>query len=299
MSGFSMTPIRIVYTDLDGTMVGPWGCFFRTAAAEPDLAAARALVDLLAAEVTLVLVSGRTRPQLAEAARIFGADGYVGELGAVVGWHHATRHEVLRGRMPEKYTGTLVEVLHTEGLVAALLERYEGRLDYHAPWHLDHESDVMLRGTVDPAEVETWLRGQGFGWVRLHDNGRLPTYDTAGAERHVYHLMADGLSKGGGVAADLARRGLRPDQAIAIGDSFSDLSMAPHVHRFFLTANGLRSPAAAAAVAATPNATVCRAEVGLGWAEAVRYALEFGNGGETREVEEITSNPLRDPGPAL
>lgn len=288
MSGTSGTsgragggPIRIVYTDLDGTMVGPWGCFFRTAAAEPDLEPSRALVDLLAAGVTLVLVSGRTRPQLAEAARIFGADGYVGELGAVVGWDHATRHEFLRGEMPEKFTGTLVEVLHGEGLVEAMFDRYAGRLEYHAPWHADHESDVMLRGTVDPAEVEEWLQEQGFGWVRLHDNGRLPPYDAGGTGRHVYHLMADGLSKGGGVAADLARRGLRPDQAIAIGDSYSDLSMAPHVHRFFLTANGLRSPAAAAAVAVAPNATVCGDEVGLGWVEAIRYALEFRNGAET------------------
>jgi hydroxymethylpyrimidine pyrophosphatase-like HAD family hydrolase len=276
-----VTPIRVVYTDLDGTMVGPWGCFFRTAASTPELEPARALVDLLAAGVTLVLVSGRTRPQLAEAARIFGADGYVGELGAVLGWDHATRHEFLRGDLPEKYTGTVVDVVHAEGIVDALFDRYRGRLDYHSPWHDDHENDVMLRGSVDPAEVEAWLRGEGFGWLRLHDNGRLPAYDAGGADRHVYHLMAGGLSKGGGVAADLARRGLRPDQAIAIGDSLSDLSMAPHVRRFFLTANGLRSPAAAAALADTPNATVCGAEVGLGWAEAVRAALGIGNEKET------------------
>ncbi len=269
-----MSGVQIVYSDLDGTMVGPWGCFFRAHDRTPDLTAARALVDLLAAGRTLVLVSGRTRPQLAEAARIFGADGFVGELGAVLGWNRAMDVEILRGDMPEHFAGTLVEVLHDEGLVGELLGRYAGRLDYHSPWHADHTSDVMLRGAVDPSEVEEWLRAQGFGWVRLHDNGRLPPYDARAPEQHVYHLMADGLSKGGGVAADLARRGLVPGQAIAIGDSLSDLSMAPHVRRFFLTANGLHSPAAAAAVAATPNATVCAGEVGAGWAEAVRYALE-------------------------
>ena len=63
---------RIVYTDLDGTMVGPWGCFFRAADAAPDLGAARALVDLLAAEITLVLVSGRTRPQELRGRRLPG-----------------------------------------------------------------------------------------------------------------------------------------------------------------------------------------------------------------------------------
>ena len=268
-----MTRIRVVYSDLDGTMVGPWGCFFRAADRSPDLEAARALVDLLAAGVELVLVSGRTRTQLSEAARIFGADGYVGELGAVLGWERALRHEVLRGAMPDHLPGTLVAALHADGLVAKLLDRYAGRLDYHAPWHESHEADVMLRGEVSPAEVEKWLAGEGYGWLRLHDNGRLPTRGPGSAEMHVYHLMADGLSKGTGVAADLARRGLGPDDAIAIGDSASDLAMAPHVRRFFLTANGLRSPAAAGGMAALRNVTVCAGEVGHGWAEAVRWAL--------------------------
>jgi hydroxymethylpyrimidine pyrophosphatase-like HAD family hydrolase len=264
--------VRVIYTDLDGTMVGPWGCFFRAADRSPDLEAARALVDALAAGVELVLVSGRTRPQLSEAARIFGADGYVGELGAVLGWQHALRHEVLRGEMPGHYPGTLAEALEADGLLERLFARYP-RLEFHAPWHIGHEADVMLRGEADPAEVEAWLAAEGFGWLRLHDNGRLPTRGPGSVETHVYHLMAAGLSKGTGVAADLERRGLRAQDAIAIGDSASDLAMAPYVRRFFLTANGLRSPAAAAGAAAAPNVTVCAGEVGHGWAEAVRWAL--------------------------
>jgi phosphoglycolate phosphatase len=276
-----MAGIRVVYSDMDGTMVGPWGCFFRAADRSPDPEPAAALVELLGAGVTLVLVSGRTRPQLAEAARLFGADGYVGELGAVIGWDHALRHEVLRGAMPDHLGGTIFEALETTGLLERLLDRYAGRLEYHAPWHLGHEADVMLRGEVEVAEVEKWLAGEGFGWLRLHDNGRLYRFGTAdrgpgSPERDVYHLMADGLSKGTGVAADLARRGLTPDQAIAIGDSSSDLAMAPYVRRFFLTANGLASPAAAAGAASLPNVTVCAGEVGRGWAEAVRWALAAG-----------------------
>ena len=110
-------------------------------------------------------------------------------------------------------------------------------------------------------------------WLRLHDNGRLPPQAglTADGERlHVYHLMADGITKGTGVAADLARRGLTPDQAIAIGDSRSDLLMAQHVRRFFMTANG----AHVVADGAPDNVTVCQGMNGLGWVEAVRWALD-------------------------
>jgi hydroxymethylpyrimidine pyrophosphatase-like HAD family hydrolase len=267
--------IRVIYSDLDGTMVGPMGCFFVTAAFEPTLAPAQALVDLIAAGIPLVLVSGRTRAQLDEACRIFAADGYVGELGAVLGWGHAQEHEVLRGAMPESYDGTLVEVLQTEGIADRLLKRYEGRLEHHAPWHEGHEADLMLRGHVETAEVEAWLTGQGLGWLRVRDNGVLPVeeYGALRAPVHVYHLMADGLTKGYGVAADLARRGLSREDAIAVGDSVSDLSMAPYVRRFFLTANGAASAATVAAAEEHDNVTVCSGANGLGWVEAIRWAL--------------------------
>lgn len=266
-----MTSIRVVYSDLDGTMVGPRGCFFRAADSAVTLEPARALADLLGAGIALVLVSGRTRAQLQEATRIFGADGFVGEMGAVLGWGHGAGSELLRGAMPPELTGTLPAVLGANGLLGELFAAFAGHLEYHAPWHLGHEADVMLRGYVDPAQVDAWLARRGHGWLRLLDNGRLPPAAAGftGGPRHVYHLMAAGISKGAGVAADLARRGLAPEHAIAIGDSRSDLTMAPFVRRFFLTANG----AHAVEGDRPANVTVCQEKVGLGWVEAIRWAL--------------------------
>lgn len=265
--------IKVIYSDLDGTMVGPRGCFVRAADGSLTLEPSRALVDLLSAGLDLVLVSGRTRAQLAEATRIFGADGFVGELGAVLGWRHGLEHEFLRGAMPAEIDGTLFDALEATGLVTDLLEAFGGGLEFHAPWHLGHEADVMLAGSVEVTQVHTWLSGRGYGWLRLHDNGRLPAYAGLAQDDgplHVYHLMAAGISKGTGVAADLERRGLTPDQAIAIGDSRSDLEMAACVRQFFLTANG-----AHAIDASSPtNVTLCQGENGLGWVEAVRWALQ-------------------------
>jgi phosphoglycolate phosphatase len=267
--------VAALYSDLDGTMVGPYGCFFRDADTSPTLEPARALVDLLGAGLPLVLVSGRTRSQLEEACRIFGADGYVGEMGAVLGWDAGRHSAVLTGAMPDRFDGTPWQAMHGTGLVDRLLRRYSGRLEYHAPWHTGHEGDVMLRGRVDDAEVERWLASEGFGWLRLHDNGVLPVVEMPGqgGPVHVYHLMPDGLSKGQGVAADLQRRGLRREDAVAVGDSVSDLSMAPHVERFYLVANGAASPATSRAARGHDNVVVCSGANGLGWAEAVRWTL--------------------------
>jgi len=271
--------IRIVYSDLDGTMVGPGGCLFRTAESELTLEPARALVELLDAGLDLVLVSGRTRPQLVEAARLVGADGFVGELGAVVGWDRGRSVEVLAGAMPRRYGDRPpFQVLAELGVVPALFDRWPGRLEWHAPWHRDHEADAMLRGQVDVADVHRFLDEQGLSWLRLRDNGVLPPGRPTGldpdvAPVHVYHLMPDGLSKGLGLRHDLARRGLAREQAIAIGDSASDLDMAPYVCRLWLVANGAAEPHMAELVAAHDNVVVTDAAVGLGWAQAVRSAL--------------------------
>lgn len=276
--------MKILYTDLDGTMVGPGGNFFATVHREPTDEPARALLELHRAGVTLVLVSGRTRPQLVEAGRIFGADGFVAELGALVGWDGGRQREVLTGAMPAEHAGRLpLEVMTAGGLPDALFDRWPGRLQWHAPWHAGHEADAMLRGLVDPAEVERWLAGRGWDWLRLRDNGVLsarpdwPGLAPDARPPHVYHLMPAGLSKGAAVGWDLARRGLSAADAVAVGDSASDLTMAPYVDRLWVVANGAAAPhmtpLLADARAAGHDIRVAAGAVGLGWAEAVRDAL--------------------------
>jgi hydroxymethylpyrimidine pyrophosphatase-like HAD family hydrolase len=90
---------------------------------------------------------------------------------------------------------------------------------------------------------------------------------------HIYHLVPDGISKGLAVARDLERRGLHRADAVAIGDSASDLEMAPVVGRFSLVANGARPPHMAALLARHDNVVVEPGSYGAGWAGAVRAAL--------------------------
>lgn len=275
---------RIVYSDLDGTMVGPGGSFFAAMDRTPTDAPARALLDLHRAGVPLVLVSGRTRAQLVEAAALFGADGYVAELGALVGWNGHRDSAVLTGAMPASYGDRLpLEVITSAGLPEKLFALWPGRLQWHAPWHAAHEADAMLRGLVDVADAEAWLAGQGYGWLRMRDNGVIswrkgfPGLDDDVLPPHVYHLMPDGLSKGAAVAWDLARRGIDPAGAVAVGDSASDLTMASEVGTMFVVSNGARSPAVQPLVgelrSAGHDVRVTTGEVGLGWAEAIHACL--------------------------
>ena len=270
---------RIVYTDLDGTMVGPRGSFWHSATRDLTDSPAGALLRLHRSGVPLVLVSGRTVAQLHEAARIFAADGAIAELGSVVSWDGGRSTHLLSGELPERYAGrTPVDVLAELGVVEELTAAHPGRLEWHAPWHTTHTGDAMLRGRVDTAAVDRWLAGRGWGWLTLKDNGAVPaspdmTLDGTALPPHVYHLMPRGLGKGAAIAWDLARRGLDPADAVAIGDSVSDLEMASAVGRLFITANGAAVDGMAAAIAALPNAAATTAPMGDGWAEAVLASL--------------------------
>ncbi|MGY2127201.1 HAD family hydrolase [Blastococcus sp. SYSU DS0617] len=270
---------RIVYTDLDGTMVGPRGSFWHTSARDLTADPATALLELHRAGVPLVLVSGRTFEQVVEAARIFAADGAIAELGATISWGGGRGTHRLTGELPAEHADrTPMEVMASLGVVEQLVAAHPGRLEWHAPWHSTHETDALLRGRVDPVAVDSWLAEQGVGWLTLKDNGAIPASSRFGLDDdplppRVYHLMPRGISKGAAIAWDLERRGIDPADAVAIGDSVSDLDMAPAVGRLWITANGAGVDGMADRIAAVPNATVTDAAMGEGWAQAVRAAL--------------------------
>ncbi len=270
---------RIVYTDLDGTMVGPRGSFWHTAGRELTADPAAALLALHRAGVPLVLVSGRTFEQVVEAARIFAADGAIAELGATIAWDVGRGTHRLTGELPAEYAGrTPMDVMAELGVVEDLCAANPGRLEWHAPWHTTHSGDALLRGYVDPLAVDAWLAERDLGWLSLRDNGAIPAtakLDLApeGQLARVYHLMPRGISKGAAIAWDLERRGLDPADAVAVGDSVSDLDMAPAVGGLWITANGAEVDGMAPLLAAVPNATVTGAAMGEGWAQAVRASL--------------------------
>ena len=270
---------RIVYSDLDGTMVGPRGSFWHTARRDLTADPAGALLELHRAGVPLVLVSGRTFEQVIEAARIFAADGAIAELGATVAWDAGRGTHRLRGEYPEGFgERTPMAAMAELGIVEQLIAGHPGRLEWHEPWHTTHDADALLRGRVDPIAVDAWLAEQGAGWLTLKDNGALPatsrmTLDDDPLPPRVYHLMPRGISKGAAIAWDLERRGLAPEDAVAICDSVSDLVMAPAVGRLWITANGAAVDGMADLLGAVPNATVTDGPMGEGWAQAVLASL--------------------------
>jgi phosphoglycolate phosphatase-like HAD superfamily hydrolase len=267
-------PVKVVYADLDGTLTGPGASLF---AAIPDGTTARganAVARLHGAGIQLVLVSGRTRRQAREAARMLGAAAHVAELGAFL----VDGDEVVTnfGHGLTGAAGTPFEALTRSGAGGFLLERYAGRLEPHTPWALEpREATLLLRGLLDPAEATATLAAAGYGWLEVRDNGvarrPFPTLDLP--EVHVYHVVPRGVGKAGAVAVHRSRRGLKREETVMVGDSPSDLEIAPEVGAVFVVANGAEPVEASGAADGLDNAFATPSPAGDGVAEVVEAIL--------------------------
>lgn len=258
--------LKVLYSDVDGTLLGPGGSLFAAARGYSTGEAATALLGLRRAGVELVLMSGRTRRGLHEVARVVGASAYIAELGGLL---TVGAEEPIEDTGAFAGPGRLPDALARSGVPGLLLERFRGRLEPVAPWT---EVSVMFQGLVDVAEAEAVLEEVGFGWLQFQDNGRLrrllPHLDVP--EVRAYHLLPRGVSKASAVRRHREIRSVPLEATAAIGDSLADLQVADVVGRFFLVANGL------VAIADAPlpsNAVVTDAPHGDGFAEAVRSLL--------------------------
>ncbi|HEY3864631.1 MAG TPA: hypothetical protein VGL54_00920 [Solirubrobacteraceae bacterium] len=270
----SPTRVRCMYVDLDGTLLGRGASLLRDGEGNVTIEGVRAIQACMRADMEVVLMSGRRRAQVFEDARLLGQSSFIYEAGACV---------VLDGE-EQWLTGDLVpgelsiaEQIERSGAPALLLERYEGRLEYHEPWHVEREVSHLFRGLVDAFEVDALLQEHGHGDLRLVDNGVVNRRSPALADLdHVrgYHLLPSAASKAGGVAWHRRARGYAREETFAVGDSREDLTCATQVGTFWLVANAVeRDPSIRAALAKYGNARLCEAGHGAGVYEAVVSSL--------------------------
>lgn len=273
----ALSRVEILYTDLDGTLLAPGGRVLADAEGAPSTRTAEAIVELNKANLTVVPISGRTVQQLTELARLLGWSGFIAEVGSVSVHNVATRDVQVTyhtGEWPEGLLSngqTPYDLIRNTGALAALHEAFPGRVEYHTPWHRHREGTHLLRGCLDLAEAQAVLDQFNLPMTIL-DNGQVHprTHGLCCLNPiHAYHLAAKGVSKAAAIEADLAARGLKREQAAAIGDSLTDLEMSSAVGVMALVANALESPSVDAALAtgAYPDVLVTCCKRGDGWSE--------------------------------
>jgi len=267
--------VEVLYTDLDGTLLAPGGALLSDAAGAPSVRTAEAIVALRRAGLTVVPVSGRTRVQLTELARLLGWSDFLAEMGCVsvrgAGPGRVISYNI--GSWPADLLGegeTPYDAIRESGALTALQQAFPGRIEYHTPWHHSREATHLLRGCLDRDAAQAVLDELELP-VQILDNGLVhpPSHGLGCLDPiHAYHLTAAGTSKTQAIALDLASRGLSKAQAAAIGDSASDLSMSASVGVTALVANAFDSPSLLEALPLQAAETIVRleGERGDGWA---------------------------------
>ena len=264
--------VRVVYTDLDGTMLGRGGSFVH----QPDgaLTAEPAAVLLAAAEqnVELVPATGRSLRGLLGDARILGLQTVIAEMGSLIAYDVGREVVTNLGAFPggEEPPAAYMERC---GALKLLFDSFPGMIEHHTPWSAWRDYTQLLRGLVDTVAADRALEDGGFGWLTLHDNGLLRRSYLGIPEgaAHAYHLLPRGVDKGSAVALDRERRGFAREQTIAVGDAIADLSMAAHVGALVLVGDAVANdPPLAEAANGVANVFVTTRPGNLGWCDAVR-----------------------------
>jgi phosphoglycolate phosphatase len=266
-------PLRAVYTDLDGTLLGKFGALFRDAEGEFTMRPARALEACHRAGVEVVIMSGRRESTVRSDARLLGQASYIYEAGCGV-VIDGERTYLTGDWVPDEH-GTPAEKLVDAGIPELLFDHFDGRLEWHSPWHTGRELSLLMRGKVDVAEANELIAAAGHGDLRFLDNGAIGRrMEGIEGHSHAYHLVPGGASKAKAVAFHSRARGYSGEDCIAVGDSIEDLEAAVAVGRFFVVANGpQRDGALREALPGFANATVTEGAMGDGFYEAVVSTL--------------------------
>jgi hydroxymethylpyrimidine pyrophosphatase-like HAD family hydrolase len=272
----SRRPLKYVYLDLDGTLLGYGGSLLRAGSEQFSLASVQALELCAGAGVTPVLMSGRRQAQVAEDARLLGITDYIYEAGCVIviaGEEHYLTGSFQPGEQ------SIYEQIETAGAPQLLFDSFPGRLEYHEPWHYDRDITHLLRGSIDLDVAHQLLAEHDLAELRLIDNGmsrRTMAALDPGERVRVYHLAPCSAGKGAAVAYHMRALGLEREECIAIGDARADFATEAVVDRFWLVGGERRSdPQLIDEVVASENAQVVSGSAGIGVFESVLIELEW------------------------
>lgn len=277
--------IRYVFTDLDGTMMGPGSTVLANAAGEPSLAFVETLLALRGAGVEVILCSGRNRAMMHEDSRLLGITSYIAEMGGIIMtdrphdvWEYFTAdmaYDPACGLNPH-------EVIEQTGVCDTFVGLHPGMLEFHNDMSTGfrrREVTIGLRGEIADEEAQALLDATGME-LEWADNGFLnyisapTTLDLPeGVRGRAFNIMPKGLNKGRAIERFCQIRGIDRAETLAVGDSASDFLMADYTDMFIMVENGLADATAEEFLATHAQAYVARGRIVDAWVTGMRCLL--------------------------
>lgn len=230
--------LKVVYTDLDGTLLNQKGCLIRDESDCFYLESIEEIEGILKRGWDIVLVSGRNRTQLRYNAQMIGIKNYIAELGCELVYNLGEKvyptFDGYKINYDLKYEGKdLIEI------VKLLKESFPNKIKYNPEWSKYRNWTILFFGEINLDLANDLLKKQGYKNLILVDNGitSLEKLDIGVERLHIYNLIPQGVDKSTAIKLDKKIRGFGTEECIALGDSLEDLKMAKEVKFFFLMKN--------------------------------------------------------------
>ena len=268
--------LRVIYTDLDGTLLNDRGCLIN----DSENSFFTDSIELIhkAEEIgwDIVLVSGRSRDQLRTNAMLMGLKNYISELGCEIVYGlgkevHATfdtenfNYEIIKGGKD------LIKI------IKILKEAFPGRIESRIEWSMGRNYNALFVGEIDLNLANVLLNDNGYKGLVLADNGFSKMFDVGLDVKHlkIYNLIPGGVDKSTGIRADKKIRKISSMNCIALGDSVEDIKMAKEVGAFFLMGDSLdKNPQIQDLLENYDNIYITEEKMNRGWVEVIKYLAD-------------------------
>lgn len=271
-----LADLRVIYTDMDGTLLNDRGCLIRDVNGRFFIDCIKLFEKAEALNWDIVLVSGRNKLTLKYNAQLMGVKNYIPELGCELVYNLGEKVYVTFDRLNYKYEVTrggkdLVKIIEL------LKSEFPGKIDSRIEWSMERSYNALFLGDIDLIRANKLLESNGYGGLVLADNGfsKLMNLKLDVEHLRIYNLVPKGVDKSSAIILDKEIRKLQKNNCIALGDSAEDLKMAKEVHAFFLMKDTVeRDSDILESLKNYNNVFVTGQSMNRGWAEVMEYFAE-------------------------
>ena len=268
--------VRVIYTDIDGTLVGPGGSLFASADGTLTLRTARAVFKAVRLGIDVFMVSGRSSHGLRTVAQVLGFRNYAAELGSEIIYDLGEKvisnihgFDLGKGEKP-------IDWIRNSGALDLIFGEFPHKIRYYTPFSDSCHNTALLIGNVEVTKANQILNEHCHRVLRLVDNGKVPPVPDF-SHPHCYHLLAASAGKKLAVRKDKEIRRLDKKHLVGIGESIEDLEIASEVGAYFVVRNGAEEDTRVMkAVSEQEGIFLTDSRMGLGWAEVIDILEDLG-----------------------
>ena len=272
----NLNDLRVIYTDLDGTLFNQRGCIIKDYRDDYYFDALKLLPRIASKNWDIVMVSGRNKLQLRYNAQVIGLNNYISELGAELVYNLGEKIYITFNHDKAKFDITYGGKDLTK-ITELFKNNFPGKIESKIEWSRYRSYNALFFGEIDLGGANRILEAEGYKGLTLVDNGlsSLVDLDLDIERLHIYNLMPSGVDKSKGIKLDKKIRNFGAENCIALGDSLEDLKMAGEVKYLFLMRNALEHKEdLPGEINKYCNVYIADGIMNRGWTEVMEYLVD-------------------------